>query len=215
MQDLRYIRVMRLNKLLQETNLLQDVHVRNGILSGSPKRAVEQFGHDILLQALTHKKGLIRYTEAKNKERRFSEGQGRVGLHLERVVDLLVGGVGPERGVPDGALHLREEGLDLAVVLLGVGRVEGEGDEEAAGAKLTADGYGDTDGDAMGVSLLDPLPPCASESDSIAMRESTSIAASQASPIAAPRVSQAKHGGPMAAGPCTWASPPPRLLALL
>jgi len=54
------------------------------------------------------------------------------------VVDLLVGGVGPERMVPDGALHLREEGLDLAAVLLGVGRVEGEGHEEAASAKLTA-----------------------------------------------------------------------------
>jgi hypothetical protein len=51
--------------------------------------------------------------------------RGRAGLHLEHVVDLLVGGVGPERVVPDGALHLREEGLDLAVVLLGVGRVEG------------------------------------------------------------------------------------------
>lgn len=101
MQDLGYIQVMRLNKLLQETNLLRDVHVGNGILSGSPKRAVEQFGHDILLQA------------------------------LERVVDLLVGGVGPERVVPDGAIHLREEGLDLAAVLLGVGRVEGEGDKEA------------------------------------------------------------------------------------
>jgi hypothetical protein len=59
------------------------------------------------------------------------------------VVDLLVGGVGPERVVPDGALHLREEGLDLAAVLLGVGRVEGEGDEEAVGAKLTTDGDGD------------------------------------------------------------------------
>jgi hypothetical protein len=70
---------MRLNKLLQETNLLRDVHVRNIILSGSPKRAVKQFGHDILLQALTHKKGLIRYTEAKNKEQWFSEGQGRAG----------------------------------------------------------------------------------------------------------------------------------------
>jgi hypothetical protein len=42
------------------------------------------------------------------------------------MVDLLVGGIGPERVVPDGALHLREEGLDLAAVLLGVGRVEGE-----------------------------------------------------------------------------------------
>ena len=40
------------------------------------------------------------------------------GLQLERVVDLLM--------VPDGALHLREEGLDLAAVLLGVGLVEGE-----------------------------------------------------------------------------------------
>jgi hypothetical protein len=64
--------------------------------------------------------------------------RGRAGLHLERVVDLLIGGVGPERVVPDGALHLREEGLDLAAVLLGVGRVEGEGDKEAAGTKLTA-----------------------------------------------------------------------------
>jgi hypothetical protein len=72
--------------------------------------------------------------------------RGRAGLHLERVVDLLVGGVGPERVVPDGALHLREEGLDLAAVLLGVGRVEGEGEEEAVGAKLTTDG----DGDAVG-----------------------------------------------------------------
>jgi hypothetical protein len=76
MHDLGYIQVMRLNKQLQETNLLRDVHVGNGILSGSPKRAVEQFGHDILFQTLTHKKGLIRYTEAKNKEWRFSEGQG-------------------------------------------------------------------------------------------------------------------------------------------
>ena len=59
------------------------------------------------------------------------------------MVDLLVDGVGPERVVPDGALHLREEGLDLAAVLLGVGRVEGEGDEEAVGAKLTTDGDGD------------------------------------------------------------------------
>jgi hypothetical protein len=80
---------------------------------------------------------------------------------------------------------------DLAV-LLGVGCVEGEGDEEAVGAKLTTDG----DGDAVGVSLPDPLPPRASESksDSVAMRESTSIAASQTSPPAAPRVSRAKHG---------------------
>jgi hypothetical protein len=54
------------------------------------------------------------------------------------VVDLLAGGVGPERMVPDSALHLREEGLDLAAVLLVVGLVEGEGHEEAAGAKLTA-----------------------------------------------------------------------------
>jgi hypothetical protein len=70
--------------------------------------------------------------------------RGRAGLHLERVVDLLVGSVGPERVVPDGALHLHEEGLDLAAVLLGVGRVEGEGEEEAVGAKLTTDGDGDT-----------------------------------------------------------------------
>jgi len=54
------------------------------------------------------------------------------------MVDLLAGCVGPERMVPDGALHLREEGLDLAAVLLGIGLEEGEGDEEAAGAKLTA-----------------------------------------------------------------------------
>jgi hypothetical protein len=59
-----------------------------------------------------------------------------VGLaHLERVVDLLVGGVGPERVVRDGALHLREESLDLASVLLGVQLVEGDGREEAAGEK--------------------------------------------------------------------------------
>ena len=138
--------------------------------------------------------------------------RGRAGLHLKRVVDLLVDGVGPERVVPDGALHLREEGLDLAAVLLGVGCVEGEGDEEAVGAKLTTDG----DEDVVGVSLPDPLPPRASESesDSVAMRESTSIAASQASPPAAPRVSRAKHGVPTAVGPCTRASPPPRLPAL-
>jgi hypothetical protein len=132
----------------------------------------------------------------------------RAGLHLERVVDLLVGGVGPEWVVPDGALHLREEGLDLAAVLLGVGRVEG--DEEAIGAKLTTNG----DGDAVGVSLPDPLPPRTSESDSVAMRESTSIAASQASPPAAPRVSRAKHGVPTTVGPRTRASPPPRLSTL-
>jgi hypothetical protein len=126
------------------------------------------------------------------------------------MVDLLVGGVGLERVVPDGALHLHEEGLDLAVVLLGIGRVEGEGDEEAVDAKLTTDG----DGDAVGVSLPDPLPPHASESDSVATRESTSIAASQASPPAAPRVSRAKHGVPTAVGPCTRVSPPPRLPAL-
>jgi hypothetical protein len=124
------------------------------------------------------------------------------------VVDLLVGGVGPERVVPDGALHLREEGLDLAAVLLGVGRVEG--DEEAIGAKLTTNG----DGDAVGVSLPDPLPPRTSESESVAMRESTSIAASQASPPAAPRVSRAKHGVPTAVGPRTRASPLPRLSTL-
>jgi hypothetical protein len=59
-------------------------------------------------------------------------------FHLERVVDFLVGGVGPERVVPDGVLHLSEEGLYLAAVLLGVGFVEGEGHEEAVGAKLTA-----------------------------------------------------------------------------
>jgi hypothetical protein len=87
--------------------------------------------------------------------------RGRAGLHLERVVDLLIGGVGLERVFPDGALHLREEGLDLAAVLLGVGRVEGEGEEEAVGAKLTTDG----DGNAVGVSLPDPLPPRASESE--------------------------------------------------
>ena len=57
---------------------------------------------------------------------------------LDRVVDFLVGGVGPERVVPDGALHLSEEGLYLAAVLLSVGFVEGEGHEEAAGPKLTA-----------------------------------------------------------------------------
>ena len=110
----------------------------------------------------------------------FSEGQGRASPRAS--------GRSPGRG----ALHLREEGLDLAAVLLGIGRVEGEGDEEAVGAKLTTDG----DGDAVGVSLLDPLPPRASEleSDSIAMRESTSIAATQTSPPAAPRVSRAKHG---------------------
>jgi len=54
------------------------------------------------------------------------------------VVDFLVSGVGPERVVPDGALHLSEEALYLAAVPLGVGLVEGEGHEEAAGAKLTA-----------------------------------------------------------------------------
>jgi hypothetical protein len=70
--------------------------------------------------------------------------RGRAGLHLERVVDLLVGGIGLERVVPDGALHLREEGLDLVAVLLGVGRMEGEGDEEAVGAKLTIDADRDT-----------------------------------------------------------------------
>jgi hypothetical protein len=128
---------MRLNKLLQETNLLRDVHVGNGILSGSPKRAVEQFGHDILLQALTHKKKASSGPR-RRKTRNGDSVRGRAGLHLERVVDLLVGGVGPERVVPDGAIHLREEGLDLAAVLLGVGRVEGEGDKEAAGDKLTA-----------------------------------------------------------------------------
>jgi hypothetical protein len=70
MQDLGYIQVMRLNKLLQETNLLRDVHVGNGILSGSPKRAVEQFGDDILLQALTHKKKASSGPQRqKNKER--------------------------------------------------------------------------------------------------------------------------------------------------
>jgi hypothetical protein len=42
-----------------------------------------------------------------------------MNLHLERVVGLLVGGVGPEWVVPDGALHLGEEGLYLAAVLLG------------------------------------------------------------------------------------------------
>ena len=56
MQDLGYIQVMGLNKLLQEYNLLQDLHGGNGILSGGPKHAVEQFGHDVLLQALVHKK---------------------------------------------------------------------------------------------------------------------------------------------------------------
>jgi len=59
-------------------------------------------------------------------------------FHLERVVDFLVSGVGPERVVPDGALHLSEEALYLAAVPLGVGLVEGEGHEEAAGPKLTA-----------------------------------------------------------------------------
>ena len=59
-------------------------------------------------------------------------------FHLDRVVDFLVGGVGPERVVPDGALHLSEEGLYLAAVLLSVRFVEGEGHEEAAGPKLTA-----------------------------------------------------------------------------
>jgi hypothetical protein len=60
------------------------------------------------------------------------------------------------------------------------------------------DGDADGDGDVVGVSLPDSLPPRASESesDSVAMRESTSIAASQASPPAAPRVSRAEHGGP-------------------
>ena len=52
------------------------------------------------------------------------------GLHLERVVDLLVGGVGPKQMVPNGALHLCEEGLDLPAVLVGIGVVEGEGHEE-------------------------------------------------------------------------------------
>jgi len=52
-------------------------------------------------------------------------------FHLERVVDFLVSGVGPERVVPDGALHLSEEALYLAAVPLGVGLVEGEGHEEA------------------------------------------------------------------------------------
>jgi hypothetical protein len=77
-----------------------------------------------------------------------------------------------------------------------------EGDEEAVGAKLTTDG----DEDAVGVSLPDPLPPRASESesDSVAMRESTSIAASQTSPPAAPRVSRAKHGVLHGGGGARW-----------
>ena len=73
------------------------------------------------------------------RERRTRGGKKTpVGFHLERVVDFLVSGVGLERVVPDGALHLSEEALYLAAVPLGVGLVEGEGHEEAAGAKLTA-----------------------------------------------------------------------------
>ena len=72
------------------------------------------------------------------RERRARKKKPPMRFHLERVVDFLVSGVGPERVVPDGALHLSEEALYLAAVPLGVGLVEGEGHEEAAGAKLTA-----------------------------------------------------------------------------
>jgi hypothetical protein len=82
----------------------------------------------------------------------------------------------------------------------GLGPATGAGDATAAMGVPDANGDGDADGDGdvVGVSLPDSLPPRASESesDSVAMRESTSIAASQASPPAAPRVSRAEHGGP-------------------
>lgn len=62
-----------------------------------------------------------------------NQAQGLGRGHLERVVDFLIGGIGPKRVVPDGGLHLREEGLDPAAVDLGVGLAGlGEGREEAA-----------------------------------------------------------------------------------
>jgi hypothetical protein len=51
-QNLGYVQVLRLNKLLQESNLLRNLHVGRRVLRGGPKRAVEQFGHDEFLDAL-------------------------------------------------------------------------------------------------------------------------------------------------------------------
>jgi hypothetical protein len=57
---------------------------------------------------------------------------------LERMVDFLVGGIGPEGVLPEGRLHGGVEGLDPGAVLLGAGLVEGEGGEEAAGVRVSS-----------------------------------------------------------------------------
>jgi hypothetical protein len=97
---------------------------------------------------------------------------------------------------PRSVLLFVHRGVHHRIPPAGLGLATGAGDATAAVGVPGSDG----DGDAMGVSLPDPLPPRVSESESnsVAMRESTSITASQASPPAAPRVSRAEHGGPHA-----------------
>ena len=75
---------------------------------------IEQFCHDVLLKALMHKTSSVHLNAHcvnadSIRERRTRGGKKTpVGFHLERVVDFLVSGVGLERVVPDGALHLSE-----------------------------------------------------------------------------------------------------------
>jgi hypothetical protein len=101
---------------------------------------------------------------------------------------------------PRSVLLPIHHGVHHCIPGAGLGPATDAGDATAIVGVPGVDGDRDADGDkdAMVVSLPDPLPPRASESDSVAMRESTSIAASQASPPAAPRVSRAEHGVPHA-----------------
>jgi hypothetical protein len=73
LQNLGYVQVLRLNKLLQELDLLRDLHVRRRVLRGGTKRAVEQLGHDKFLDALdarTNKQSQMMRTECPREQHR-------------------------------------------------------------------------------------------------------------------------------------------------
>jgi hypothetical protein len=73
LQNLGYVQVLRLNKLLEEPDLLRDLNVRRRVLRGGTKRAVEQLGHDKFLDALngrTDKQRQLMRTGCPREQRR-------------------------------------------------------------------------------------------------------------------------------------------------
>ena len=73
-EELGYVEVMRPDKALQEADLVRDLGVGRGVLRRRREGAVEQLGHDVLLEPLlgTHarKHRQISQSEAFNKTRR-------------------------------------------------------------------------------------------------------------------------------------------------